>query len=158
MAYNAVTGVITAPVSIRDIQKCFVVVLSKTASGVTTRKQSADLGTIIAAQVGDTVDGWTVVSRIYMNMWAKFKPVIKASIVMALTDAERASVNYGITNIPTWSNINNMATFWLLENHASSASYPDCGLKDEYWAYEIPGGTIQQPLRITDYAKSTTLG
>ena len=158
MAYNAATGVITAPVSIRDLQKCFLVILSKTTSGVTTRKQSADLGTILSTIVGSTVEGWTVESRIYMNMWAKYKPVIKASIVRALTDAERASVNYGINNIPTWDNINKMATFWLLENHSSATNYPECGLKDEYWAYEIPQGTLTAPLRITDYAKSTTVG
>lgn len=60
----------------------------------------------------------------HIKYWAKFKPV-DYNKVAPLTDAERASVNYGLINIPTWSNINKMANFWLGLD-TSSTNYPDC--------------------------------
>lgn len=91
MAYDASTGIITAPVSIDDIKQCFQVLLQKTVSGTTTQGYSCDLGTIIGANTGDTVDGLSVASRRDINMWAKFKPVR----VM-----KRDSVPSGVTTPP----------------------------------------------------------
>lgn len=68
MAYNAEEQLITAPVSIRNLQDCFGL-------------GDADLGTII--------------TNAAINMWARFKPV-KLATVGLITDAQRASVNHGI--------------------------------------------------------------
>lgn len=68
MAYNAEEKLITAPVSIRNLQDCFGL-------------GDADLGTII--------------TNAAINMWARFKPV-KLATVGLITDAQRASVNHGI--------------------------------------------------------------
>lgn len=57
------------------------VILQRTVRGERQTITSSDLGTIIKAEVGDTIpasDGlgsWTVVSRVKINMWALFKPV-----------------------------------------------------------------------------------
>ena len=92
-----------------------------------------------------------------INKWAKYKPVSK-NVIEALTEAQRQSVNYGISKIPTWSNINKMITFWLLEDRRSSTNYPDCGLVDEYWDYTHPSGGSGSPYRETDFAVSSSLG
>lgn len=68
MAYNASEQLITAPVSIRNLQDCFGL-------------GSSDLGTIITTA--------------NINMWARFKPV-KLATVGLITNAQRASVNHGI--------------------------------------------------------------
>ena len=92
-----------------------------------------------------------------INKWAKYKPVSK-NVIEALTEAQRQSVNYGISKIPTWSNINKMIEFWLLNNRSSSTNYPDCGLADEYWDYTHPSGGSGSPYRLTDFAISSSVG
>lgn len=92
-----------------------------------------------------------------INKWAKYKPVSK-NVIEALTEAQRQSVNYGISKIPTWSNINKMIEFWLLEDRRSSTNYPDCGLADEYWDYTHPSGGSGSPYRLTDFAISSSVG
>lgn len=81
MPYNKTTGVISAPVSIADIQSAVPVTLKRTVNGVEEKRSSADLGVLIGSKVGDTVrdnaggTAWTVSARIEINMWSKFKPV-----------------------------------------------------------------------------------
>ena len=83
MAYNPNTHIISAPVSIYDLQRAVPVTLRRTNSntGQVETVSSNDLGVLCAAVVGDTIpanDGygsWTVISRIKINMWARFRPV-----------------------------------------------------------------------------------
>ena len=91
-----------------------------------------------------------------INKWAKYKPVSK-NVIEALTEAQRQSVNYGISKIPTWSNINKMIEFWLLENK-TAANAPDCGLVNDYWDYTHPSGGSGSPYRLTDFAISSSVG
>lgn len=69
MGYNSTTKLITAPVSIKDLQQCFG--LSDT-----------DLGTLI--------------TKANINKWSKYKSVSYAKI-STLTDAEFVSVRYGLS-------------------------------------------------------------
>jgi hypothetical protein len=73
-----------------------------------------------------------------INMWAKYKP-IEYNKKSMLTLAERASRNFGIINIPTWSNINKMANFWFGID-TSSTNAPDIGIQPIYWGYQRPSG------------------
>lgn len=85
-----------------------------------------------------------------INKWAKFKSVPYARIE-TLPDATRASLNYGIINIPTWSNILKMANFWLGID-TTSTNAPDIGIKPIYWGYRTPGGGASEPYRLTDWS------
>lgn len=85
-----------------------------------------------------------------INKWAKFKSVPYARIE-TLPDATRASLNYGIINIPTWSNILKMANFWLGID-TTSTNAPDIGIKPIYWGYRTPEGGASEPYRLTDWS------
>ncbi len=128
MSYQ--NSVISAPVSIRDVQRCF-------GSGKT------DLGSLIRG--------------VAINRWAKYKPV-RFPTVQLLTEANLISVNYGIVNIPTWQRLDRMATF-LFSNSRGSLNnmyWPECdqergSLSLEYWDYEVPEGGLSQPFRLADF-------
>ena len=83
MAYNSTTGIISAPVSIYDLQQAVPAILQRTNSstGDVEVIASSDLGVLCSKDVGDTIpasDGngnWMVIQRTPINMWAKFKPV-----------------------------------------------------------------------------------
>ena len=88
-----------------------------------------------------------------INMWAKYKP-IQYSQVTQLSDSRRASLNYGLINIPTWGNINKMINFWLGID-TSSTNYPDCGIQPIYWGYNRPSSYF----RLSDFSnEAKTLG
>lgn len=123
MAYN--NGIITAPVSIYDVQRAL-------------GNSNTDLGTLCKAS--------------QINKWAKYKPV-KYAKIGAMTLENREAANHGITNIPTWNNINKMATFWLLQDTSSSTNYPDCGLQSEFWKYNRPTGGSASPYRLSDFSE-----
>ena len=92
-----------------------------------------------------------------INKWAKFKPIPYAEVGI-LTDAQRASQNYGIFNIPTWSNINKMANF-VFGIAATSTNAPDVGIQSVYWAYRPPTGGLSEPFRLADWSnEAKTLG
>jgi hypothetical protein len=92
-----------------------------------------------------------------INKWAKFKPIPYEEVGI-LTDAQRASGNYGLINIPTWSNINKMANFWLGID-ATSTNAPDIGIKSIYWGYRTPTGGLSEPFRLADWSnEAKTLG
>lgn len=157
MAYNPTTTLITAPVSVYDLQQCVPVTLRRTINGETVNGQADDVGTLCGAIEGDTVparDGgpnWTVYSRVKINKWAKYKPVKRAKIA-PLEISDRVAVNYGITNIPTWANINKMANFWLGIN-TGITNAPDCGIQADYWTYERPTGGGNSQYRLTDFSE-----
>lgn len=86
------------------------------------------------------------------NMWAKWKAVPYAQ-VETLPDSVRAAMNYGIINIPTWSNILKMANFWLGID-TTSTNAPDIGIKPIYWGYRTPAGGASEPYRLTDWSNA----
>lgn len=122
------TNGISAPVSIEDVQAVL-------------GNSSNDLGTLI--QTG------------LINKWAKYKP-ISVSTLGVLTTAQRQAANYGIANIPVWSegkgDLNKMASFWLLED-GSSTNSPDSGITNmsAFWAYSKPLGGSVSPFRLGDF-------
>lgn len=111
MAYDSSTKVISAPVSIRDLQRCVPVSLVRTNSSThqTERASSNDLGVLVGSQQGDTIpasDGkgnWTVQSRTPVNSWSKYKPVGKNKL--DTTDE--------LNSDKTWKNT---ATWWKGNN------------------------------------------
>lgn len=119
MAYNASEQLITAPVSIRNLQDCFGL-------------GSGDLGTIITTA--------------NINMWARFKPV-KLATVGLITDAQRASVNHGIS-IPTPVTYGSVRAQEVMD---AAANYGD-------WAYLKPTGGASQPFRLADFANTISQG
>lgn len=120
---------IVAPVSIKDLQQA-----------LGTSENS--LGNIILTAP--------------INKWAKYKPV-RVAAVGIINDTQRANVNYGIINIPTWININKMAYFWFGIN-TTSTNYPEIGDKAKYWDYDKPTGGTSSPFRLADFAKNTGIG
>ena len=88
-----------------------------------------------------------------INMWAKYKP-IQVSQVTQLSDHDRETRNFGLINIPTWSEILRMANFWLGLD-TSSGNYPDCGIQPIYWGYNRPSSYF----RLSDFSNAAgTLG
>lgn len=88
MSYSS--NLIKAPVSIYDVQQAAPVTLSATVGGTTVYASSNDVGVLCGAKAGDTIVGtytdpttgtvtqnitWTVVSRVGINKWARWKPV-----------------------------------------------------------------------------------
>ena len=121
MAYNASEQLITAPVSIRNLQDCFGL-------------GSCDLGTIITTA--------------NINMWARFKPV-KLATVGLITDAQRASVNHGIS-IPTPVIDDN--------GNVTAQHVIDASGRYEQWAYAKPTGGTSEPFRLADFADTISQG
>lgn len=88
-----------------------------------------------------------------IKKWAKYKP-IQYSQVEQLTDRRRQLQNYGLINIPTWSNINKMANY-LFNIDRSSTNFPDCGDKPLFWGYQKPSSYF----RLSDFSnEAKTLG
>ena len=157
MSYNPNLRIISAPVGVSDLMQVVPVTLRRTAGGVVQTVSSDDIGVLCGALAGDTVpamDGsgsWTVLSRVNINKWAKYKPVKKA-VIEPISLADRVTVNHGIINIPTWANINKMANFWLGIN-TTTTNAPDCGIQPDYWTYERPTGGSSSPYRLTDFSE-----
>lgn len=72
-----------------------------------------------------------------INMWAKYKPIEYNKKGM-LEDHDRENANFGIINIPTWSNINKMAAFWFGNRASEQTNAPECGYQPIYWGYQRP--------------------
>lgn len=118
MAYNASEQLITAPVSIRNLQDCFGL-------------GSGDLGTIITTA--------------NINMWARFKPV-KLATVGLITDAQRASVNHGIT-LPD-----------ITRGSITESNVMDAAANAATWGYDRPTGGASEPFRLADFANTISQG
>ena len=105
-------GFITAPVAIADVQTAI-------------HNTSTDLGTLCSyhSESGGIQVG--------INKWAKFKPVVYPNKVDQMTDAQFASVNYGLTAPDQRINVPSTMT--------------------DRWIYTPPGGTINAPYRLTDF-------
>jgi len=118
MAYNTSEQLITAPVSIRNLQDCFGL-------------GSGDLGTIITTA--------------NINMWARFKPV-KLATVGLITDAQRASVNHGIT-LPD-----------ITRGSITASNVMDAAANAATWGYDKPTGGASEPFRLADFANTISQG
>lgn len=119
MPYNNNERMIVAPVSIRDVQ--------------------------IATGCGDN-DLGTLITNANINMWARFKPVRYPSVGL-ITDAQRASVNHGIS-IPTPVTYGSVRAQEVMD---AAANYGD-------WAYLKPTGGASQPFRLADFANTISQG
>lgn len=154
MAYDSSTKIITAPVGIADLQQCFNVVLKKTIDGVTQRVVSGDLGLNTKAEIGDTINGWTVESRVVINKWSKHKPIRHTKI----TQLSEESGNNNWTD----NNQGNDARYGIFKSadvypfdfkNGTGASGVSC--PSAVWLYDKPAVSdqIQLPARITDFDK-----
>ncbi len=99
-----------------------------------------EAGKVLGVRSGDI---GTVCTSTRINPWAKHKPVNHPKIE-PLTDEERASVQYGMTNIPLFANQADMASFVVSDTPA-----PITGSASEYWAYELP--PYNRPKRLSDF-------
>lgn len=99
-----------------------------------------EAGKVLGVRSGDI---GTVCTSTRINPWAKYKPVNHTKF-STLTDAERASVQYGMTNIPLFANQADMASFVVSDTPA-----PMTGSAAEYWAYELP--PYNRPKRLSDF-------
>ena len=91
-----------------------------------------------------------------INMWAKYKPIEYNKKGM-LEDHDRENANFGIINIPTWSNINKMAAFWFGNRASEQTNAPECGYQPIYWGYQRPT-TYKRLSDFSDYPISSGLG
>lgn len=118
MPYNNSERMIVAPVSIRDVQ-------------IATGCGDNDLGTLIA--------------NANINMWARFKPV-KLATVGLITDAQRASVNHGIT-LPD-----------ITRGSITASNVMDAAANAATWGYDKPTGGASEPFRLADFANTISQG
>lgn len=79
-----------------------------------------------------------------IRIWAKYKP-FKYPKNFNVTDNERSSRNWGLSNVPYWDNVNYMADY--VRNGSPLAG--NCGTP--YFAYIPPVGGTSEPLRLEDF-------
>lgn len=133
MSYS--DGKIIAPVSVADVMSVVPVSLQRTNTQTqqTERGASCDVGTLCSAEVGQTItarDGkgnWTVVSRIPINMWARYKPINFAKIG-SLTTQEWNNALHGVYHSTSLPLLNNSGRL----NH-------------DVWTYRKPTGGASSP-------------
>lgn len=127
MGYNSATGQISGPVSVRDVQRAL-------------GSSNNDVGRLC--------------TNTNIKQWAKYRPIqYGTNYIQVLTDAQRANVNYGITNIPIWygsgSYIANVVDVWVFD--ATTASKLPNGYStvpiDGWWARKLPSNGY----RLTDF-------
>ena len=124
MAYNPTTGIITAPVSIRDVQRAL-------------GSSSPDLGTLCKHQS--------------INPWAKCKPIVAPNIIRPLDYVRAEQVtNYhcGLDVVYSTGSFND-----FLSKVRAALSNPDYSYQDDFTAvkYTRPTGGTAAPFRLTDF-------
>jgi hypothetical protein len=108
------------------------------AHGTTTISAPVVMPQDIAANLGiPGTDLGDLCTSGAINMWAKYKPIEYNKKGM-LEDHDRENANFGIINIPTWSNINKMAAFWFGNRASEQTNAPECGYQPIYWGYQRP--------------------
>lgn len=95
-----------------------------------------------------TNDTITFFTQGNINKWAKKKPISYPKD-FDLTDAERKSMNYGITNIPEFYRLDYMFNF--VNGNRDAINLPVCGSQSEYFAYLKPTGGSGSPYRLGDF-------
>lgn len=170
MAYNSTTGIISAPVSIYDLQQAVPAILQRTNSstGDVEVIASSDLGVLCSKDVGDTIpasDGkgnWMVIQRTSIKRWAKFKPVNIGGTYGGSTYVD----TYPLLNPTTklwdeslsfqwWRDTNrnnNLSRYGIIPVIATSAralytKYAEGG----EWLYYPPMGGSNYPYRLIDF-------
>lgn len=75
-----------------------------------------------------------------INKWAKYRPIEKQNYLGILTDVMRGAEDWGIGNIPIWTNktIPQMVKFWIGGSGSSGSTPPDCGIQSSYWTKVLP--------------------
>lgn len=144
-------GHITSPVGTDDLKKCFAVVLRKTVNGEVKSIYSLDVSANCTAEVGDVIEGWTVVSRRPVNIKSARKPVYMAKIA-DLTDSDLATgradavsghtISYGIKIVKS------SAVEDFIDFDAVAEYFP---VKDAPWEYDKPVKDGINVFRITDF-------
>lgn len=135
MGYSPGTNMITAPVAIYDVQRCF-------------GSSRNDLGDLI--------------TNVNINKWAKYKPVkFKPNVgikIDIMTAQNWIDANYGITDIPTWTRLSYASTFLFSTSRGSLSNtyWPECdrskvSLSLDYWVYNRPTGGNEGPYRLHDF-------
>ena len=114
--------------------------MSNSNGKITKPVKTQDVATVIGVTSSNVS---TLCTSNKINKWAKYKPV-KHPKYTELTEADRQSVHYGITQVPLFTNQLDMAKFM---NDGSSS--PLNGTYSEYWKYEYPGA--KDPKRLGDY-------
>lgn len=81
-----------------------------------------------------------------INKWAKYRPMERTGYLGILTDNLRKAGNWGIGNIPVWTNktLAQMVNFWAKSGNVP----PECGVQSEYWTRVLPSTQY----RIRDFA------
>lgn len=148
-------------VAVADVQMLCPVTIKRTVNGVVERRNSCDVGVLCSGKVGDIVpdneggQSWVISSRIPVNKWAKYKPIEPVGQLRGkldpLTEQQRQAVNWGISNIPIWTNktIENVVNCWVKDqynanNHPDGHDkYPDGG----WWCYTPPSSAF----RLSDF-------
>lgn len=159
MAYDNSSGLITAPVSIKDLQDCFRVRI--TVDGADAGN-SSDLGMNIYGATGQsyTVDNKTVVvtNREDINKWAKYKPVVRSSID-TVTGQWDATNNRWLSTASWWKGDDGHCglTFTPFTsigtlNDTNSFLYKLTHLQLP-WTYTKPSGGSISPFRLSDFAQ-----
>lgn len=139
MAYDKSSGLITAPVSIRDLQRCLRTIV--TVSG--RRYISGDLGYIIA-------NGG-------INKWAKYKPVPHAS-VNTVTGQWDAARNKWLSTASWWKSPNGQCGLKIpYGDNINNTTNPNSVLYKLLnglmpWTYIRPSGGAASPYRLQDFA------
>lgn len=107
----------------------------------------ADVQTVLGTSKNDVGQLCTHDS---INMWAKYRSIEKAGFKGILTDALRKSVNWGLGNIPIWTNkaLPQAVKFWVGGQSSTGSTPPDCGIQTSYWTMVLPS-TIY---RLRDFA------
>lgn len=123
-------GTIVSPVSVNDVQQA-------------VGSSSPDVGTLCKSQ--------------NVRPWAKYKPIeYKPNNVVHLgliTDSQRASVNWGMDNIPIWTtkDLGKVVNCWI-DGSTDGTNAPDCGIQPEYWTNKTPTSCF----RLTDFVCGNT--
>lgn len=155
MAYNTTTGIISQPVSIDDIRRCFFVTLrrTRTDNGATESIVSGDLGTICSASVGDTItalDGkgnWTVTSRREINIWSQTKPIYHTKIPQLTTDDRKGRA---LSGYKTGAGIRKRAYVWA--DYIDGKDTSTGSVESQVWALDRPVADGRCAFRLTDFA------
>ena len=131
------SNIISAAVSVYDVQR---------AIGV----GSGDVATLCTSE--------------NIKQWARYRPIDYPNRSQQISEAQRASKNYGIGNIPVWKSgktIGNMVNFWTGLDTSSTnypSGYDSSTLPAEWWTKVLPATTSFK--RLTDFVctEDTTKG
>jgi hypothetical protein len=155
MSYT--NNMIQAPVEIADLQRCVPVTMRRTVNGVVETKISGDLGIIISGYVGQLVpdpDGkgsWTIISRVAINKWARYKPLRK-NLLEYLTYQQRYNLSFGL-NIPRLGLTENIFRSLAIK----LMQYRNGTLQQDipHWEYLLPRGAGHtEHYRLQDFCRN----